>query len=146
MRCALAVAAAAALGLGAGCVASPEWDADATKSLEADVIDMFHSMDQADFDKLLDHMSPDATAFDMDMENHPVQMYGKAGIAEMFQGIKAAIDASQGGMALQTTLVKHVVHATGVMGYAAVEFDQTITVGGQAMGPFKFRGSESTGK
>lgn len=137
----MTLAAAAAVLVGTGCMTSPKWDDTATESLHAEVGDMFNDMGAADFDKILEKISDDATAFDLDAKNTPVQIYGKAGVKEMFDGLKKAVEQSQGGFKMDVQIVKHVTHATPIMGYSAVEFDQTITMGDQKMGPFKMRAS-----
>lgn len=137
----MTLAAAAAVLVGTGCMTSPKWDDTATASLHAEVADMFNDMGAADFDKILAKISDDATAFDLDVKNAPVQIYGKAGVKAMFAELKQAIDASQGGFKMDVSIVKHTTHATPIMGYSAVEFDQTVTMGDQKMGPLKLRAS-----
>ena len=52
-----------------------------------------------------------------------------------------ASEMKAAGGTVKTTVVRNDCYAVAVMGYCAVEFDQTFTSGGQTMGPMKFRGT-----
>lgn len=129
------------LAVATGCTAapSPDWDPEATKSLEAECDAMLRLIDAGDFDGMLARIDPDAVVFDMDLDNAPVQLTGKAAIAAMFDGFREAMKSQ--GLTIRSTVVRRTAHATATMGYVAVEFDQTFTMGAEAMGPIKFRGT-----
>ena len=133
-----------ALGCWLGCSPPPappssDWDVAATDAVKAEVDRMFKDIDAGNFEVMLGRMDTDATAFDFDANNNPVSMHGIDEIRSYFgqyeQGMK------EGGMAMKSQVSRTDCRATPVMGYCAVEFDQTVTQGGQTMGPFKFRGT-----
>jgi len=130
-----------ALVVAAGCAATPsaEWDPEATRSLEAECDTMFRLLDAGDFDGMLARMDAGAVVFDMDMDNAPMQLHGKAAIAQLFEGFREAQKAQQ--LSIRSSVVRRTAHATATMGYVAVEFDQTFTMGTEPMGPIKFRGT-----
>jgi hypothetical protein len=45
------------------------------------------------------------------------------------------------GLKLKSVVTRSDCSATTAVGYCVVEFDQTITMGNQTMGPFKYRGT-----
>jgi ketosteroid isomerase-like protein len=125
----------------AGCAAPPssDWDEQATASLKAEVEGMLKSIDGGDFSAMTAKMDPDVVVFDTDEKNQPVRASGLAEVKQYMGGMEGGAKAL--GLKFASTIKSNVCHATAVMGYCAIEFDQTITAGGQTQGPFKFRGS-----
>jgi ketosteroid isomerase-like protein len=81
----------------------------------------------------------DAVVFDFDEKNNPVKVRGAAEIQAFFEGFAKAM--TDGGLKFATSVVSMDCSATTLLGHCTSEFDQTITMGGNAMGPFKFRGT-----
>jgi ketosteroid isomerase-like protein len=90
-------------------------------------------------------LSPDAETMlddesivlDLDENNHPVRYQGRDKVIQYFRSLEQGAKAQ--GLKFKTTIAKNDCSATATMGYCVVEFDQTITAGGQSMGPFKLR-------
>jgi hypothetical protein len=100
---------------------------------------MFRDLDTGNFDGMLAKMDTDATAFDFDTKNQPISMRNLDEIRALFAALGKSM--KEGGLSVKTDVGHTDCRATGAMGYCGVEFDQTMTQGGQAMGPFKFRGT-----
>ena len=125
----------------AGCATPPssDWDEQATASLKGDVETLLKSIDSGDFAAITAKMEPDVVVFDFDEKNQPMRASGLAEWKQYMTTFESV--AKSQGLKFASTLKTSVCHATVVMGYCAVEFDQTMTAGGQTQGPFKFRGT-----
>ena len=128
------------LGLG-GCggAVSSAWDANETASLQKEPEWMLKQIDSGSWDAMLSKMDPDSTVFDFDSENKPFTAHNLDEVRKFFAGYQDMMKTQQ--LTLKSELKSVACHATQVMGSCAIEFDQTITAGGKAMGPFKFRGT-----
>jgi ketosteroid isomerase-like protein len=118
---------------------SAAWDPAATADLKATNEKMFADIDAGNMDALTSRMSADAVVFDTDMTGKPMATHGSAEIKKTMDAMAMEMKASGGTS--KTTIVRDDCFATAVMGYCAVEFDQTFTAGGNTMGPMKFRGT-----
>lgn len=136
-RLGIAALLLAAAGCGAG--ANGEWDAQAAASLKTESETMFKLMDAGDMSGMVAHMDPDVMVFDLDENNRPVKLVGLDPVKQYMDHLTAAAKAQ--ALKFSTTGKMNECRATATMGYCAVEFDQTVTAGGQTMGPFKFRGT-----
>jgi hypothetical protein len=135
----VALALLAIVGCRGGKRTSSDWDADATAKVSANVDQMFADIDAGNFAAMTDALDADASAYDVDPGGKPVAMYGRDGVKSYFDTM-----APTGGApapTMHSTIKKKDCHATGVMGYCAVEFDQSVTVGGVDAGTFHFRGT-----
>ena len=118
---------------------SSEWDTAAAAELKAQTEKMFADIDAGNNDALTNMMASDGIIYDIDPNNMPVAKRGAAEIRAYMDQITTEMKAA-GGSA-KTTVVRNDCYAVAVMGYCAVEFDQMYTMGGQTMGPMKFRGT-----
>jgi ketosteroid isomerase-like protein len=100
---------------------------------------MFADIDAGNIDALTNRMSNDAIIFDLDPNNVPVEKRGAAEIRAYMDQIASEMKAAGG--TVTTAVVRNDCYAVAVMGYCAVEFDQMYSMGGQTMGPMKFRGT-----
>jgi ketosteroid isomerase-like protein len=127
--------------LAAGCAAQPssDWDEQATASLKGEVETLLKSIDSADFAGMAAKMDTDVVVFDFDEKNQPMRASGLGEMKQFMATVESATKSQ--GLKFASTLKTSVCHATAVIGYCAVEFDQTMTAGGQTQGPFKFRGT-----
>jgi ketosteroid isomerase-like protein len=133
----------------AGCPAPPappalpapssDWNAQDSASLKPEIEGMLKSIDAGDFQAMIAKMDADATVFDFDADNKPIKMGSKAEVEKTFAGMAEMVKSQ--GLKFGSTIVSNDCHANAMMGFCAVEFDQTITAGGNTMGPFKFRGT-----
>src|SRR6185369_696725 len=73
----------------------------------------------------------------LDENNHPVRYQGREKVTQYFHNLEQGAKAQ--GLKFKSTITKNDCSATTNVGYCVVEFDQTISAGGQTMGPFKFR-------
>src|SRR5262249_38971321 len=124
----------------AGCAAPPwsDWDEQASASLKAEAESLLKLVDSGDFAGMTAKMDPDVVVFDTDDKNQPVRASGLAEAKQYMGAMENGVKSQ--GLKFASTLKTSVCHATAVMGYCAIEFDQSITAGGQAQGPFKVRG------
>jgi hypothetical protein len=100
---------------------------------------MFADIDAGNTEALTNMMSNDGIIFDIDPNNVPVEKRGAAEIRAYMDQVASEMKAADG--TVKTTVVRNDCYAVAVMGYCAVDFDQTFTSGGQTMGPLKFRGT-----
>ena len=135
-RLAVGLAMLAAVGCSAP---SSDWDAQATTSLKAEVEWMLKAIDTGDMAGMVARMDADAMVFDIDDKNQPVRAAGLDQVKQYMGRMESATKTQ--GLHFASTMKANECHASETMGFCAVEFDQTITAGGQAMGPFKFRGT-----
>jgi hypothetical protein len=117
---------------------SSDWDPAATTALKAMSEKMFQDMDAGNMEAMTAMMSSEGVVFDMDMNNNPVAKRGPE-VAAYLNEMGAMM--KQNGSTMKTSIVRDDCFATAVMGYCAIEFDQTFTMGAQVMGPVKFRGT-----
>ncbi len=123
-----------------GCsVPSSDWDAQATASLKAEVEWMLKAIDSGDISGMLSRMDSDAIVFDLDDKNQPVHATGLEQVKQYMGKLENSMKAQ--GLKFASTLRATNCHANQTMGFCAIEFDQTITAGGETMGPFKYRGT-----
>lgn len=130
------------LGLAAtGCctAASSAWDAAATAALRADCEGMLKAIDAGDFAFMTSKLDADVIVYDMDENNAMVRFQGPEAVKAYFAHFEEI--AKSQGFKFASTVVSCDAHATSTVGFCAMEFDQTLTAGGQTMGPFKFRGT-----
>jgi len=118
---------------------SSAWDPAAAAELAAQNEKMFADIDAGNTDALTNMMSSEGIIFDIDPNNAPIEKRGAAEIRAYMDQIASEMKAAGG--TVKTTVVRNDCYAVAVMGYCAVEFDQTFTSGGQTMGPMKFRGT-----
>jgi hypothetical protein len=131
-----------ALGLALGLVAcggatSSQWDAQAATALHAQPEAMLHDLDTGNFDAMLAMLDDAPTVLDLDENNQPVRYDGRDKVTEYMRSLEKGMKAQ--GLKFHSTIQKNDCRATDAIGYCVVEFDQTISAGGQTMGPFKFR-------
>jgi hypothetical protein len=128
---------------GTACAApapSGDWDPQAATSLKSEVEWMFKALDAGDIQGMLGRMdTSSAVVFDLDDKNQPVRAAGFEAVKKYMNGLGAAMKSQ--GMKATSTIKTNDCHATKVMGYCAIEFEQSMAMGGQTMGPFKFQGT-----
>ena len=118
---------------------SSAWDTTAAAELKAQNEKMFADIDAGNTDALTNLMSSEGIIYDIDPNNMPIAKRGAAEIKAYMDQV--ASEMKTAGGTVKTTVVRDDCYAVGVMGYCAVEFDQMYTMGGQTMGPMKFRGT-----
>jgi hypothetical protein len=118
---------------------SSAWDTAAAAELQAQSAKMFADIDAGNIDAVTSMMSSDGILFDLDPHNVPVARRSAAEIKAYMDQV--ASEMKTAGGTVTTTVVRNDCYAVAVMGYCAVEFDQVFTMGGQAMGPVKLRGT-----
>ena len=118
---------------------SSAWDTAVAAELQAQNEKMFADMDAGNTDALTNLMSSDGIIYDIDPHNMPIAKRGSAEIKAYMEQITSEMKTAGG--TVKTTVVRNDCYAVAVMGYCAVEFDQWFTMGGQTMGPVKFRGT-----
>lgn len=138
MRAAPALLVLCLLG-NAGCTASPAWDPTAAESLKQEAVAMLGKLDAGDYVGMLSGADSNLVILDFDANNTPIRTDDIAASRE-FMTRMTDLGQSQ-GMKFSSTVTRNDAWATSTMGYAVVEYDQTITAGGQTMGPFKYRGT-----
>lgn len=124
----------AAIGCGG---ASSQWDAQASTALRGMPEGILHDLDSGNVADIVSKMDDDAIVLDLDENNKPVRFQGREKVKEYFGGLEQGMKAQ--GLKFKSTLARNDCTATAQIGYCVVEFDQTISAGGQTMGPFKFR-------
>ena len=124
----------------AGCATTHEgYSPSAEASLRTKVETIFRDLNEMKFDAMRARTDiPELSVFDFDPENKPLDAYSGA---EWNRVVDQYADMVKRGGALRTELKRIDVHASESFGYATVEFDQFFSMGGQTMGPFKFRGT-----
>jgi hypothetical protein len=122
-----------------GASSSSRWDPQAASSLRAEPEAVLHDIDSGNVADILGRMDDDSVVLDIDENNHPVRVEGRAKVTEYFGGLEKAMKTD--GVRFSSKLAKNDCMASATFGYCVVEFDQTVTAGGQTMGPMKFRGT-----
>ncbi|MCI0340862.1 MAG: nuclear transport factor 2 family protein [Planctomycetales bacterium] len=130
---------ALALALGAGCAASSDWSPAAAERLKKEMEIVLAAIDLGNFDAMLSRMDKDVVVLDLSENNAPVRMQGIEEVRKSFAGFKKAVEEQ--GLRFKSVLLRNDAYATETFGFCVAEFDQAITVGGQEMGPFKYRGT-----
>jgi hypothetical protein len=142
-RLALALCAVVA----ASCAAPPatpppltgEADTAAATELRGKIDEMFRSLDSGAADEMMSWADPEAVVYDFDQNNSPVSKRGTAEIQEFLDSYSKLV--REGGMQVTSTVVGADCKSTAVAGFCTVEFDQSLVMNGETMGPFKFRGT-----
>lgn len=138
MRLARACIALCLLGI-MGCAASSAWDPQGAEALKEKAAKVLRDIDAGDFMAMIAEADSNLVIMDFDDNNNPMRASG-IGEARAFMNRMAEMAQSQ-GLKFTSTMVGSEAWATATMGYCVVEYDQSITAGGQTMGPFKFRGT-----
>lgn len=123
-----------------GCAAPPssDWDPAAASALEGKIAGMFQALDSGNMDSVMTWADDEVVVYDFGPDNKPVSANGRAEAQAMFDGYAKAFKE---GMKIRSTVGRTSCKASSTVGHCAVEFDQTMSAGGQDMGPFKFRGT-----
>lgn len=114
-------------------------DPQTAAALRADAEQMLRDVDAGNWDALPSHLAPDASVFDSDEDDRPLQVYGREAVTAYFQRFGRV--AKEKRLKFKTTILKEDCRGTATMGFCALEFDQMMTVGDETAGPFKFRGT-----
>lgn len=113
-------------------------DPDMGASLEAFVRGGFDAMNKSDMSYWKNSACPEAVMWDLDEKGAPMAARGKAELDAAMDGFQKMMD---GGATIASTVTRVDCRSSSLSGHCMVEFDQTFTVNGQAMGPMKFRGT-----
>lgn len=138
MRVVRALLAMCVFGL-MGCSASSKWDPQGAESLKQLATKVLTDLDAGNFQAMFAGADSNVVVLDFDENNAPFRVDGLVA-ANAFMAHMAEVAQSQ-GLKFTSTPVRSDAWATATMGYCIVEYDQSVTVGGQTMGPFKFRGT-----
>jgi len=126
-----------------GCIAacssaaSSKWDAKSAASLRAQPEGLLRDLDAGNFRAMLAEVDDDAIVLDLDENNKPVRFQGKEAVSGYFKGLEEA--AKSQGLKFDSKIVRNDCAATSSVGYCVLEFDQTISAGGKAMPPARYR-------
>jgi hypothetical protein len=122
-----------------GCSSAPSssWDPQAAESLKGETVALLRNFDAGDFMGLLANADSNLVIMDFDENNAPFRADGIVQSRE-FMNRMSELAKSQ-GLQFTSTITRNDAYATANMGYGIVEYDQTISAGGQVMGPFQFR-------
>lgn len=137
IRSTLTIALALGLAACGGAAATSQWDASSSTALRAQPESLLHDLDAGNFDGMLAQLDDDSIVLDLDENNHPVRYQGREKVTQYFRGLEQGAKAQ--GLKFKSVITKNDCSATTAVGWCVVEFDQTISAGGQTMGPFKFR-------
>src|SRR5262249_18788033 len=85
----------------------------------------------------LSRMDDESVILDLDENNHPVRVQGREQITQYFGGLEKAIKTQ--GVRFDSKMSRNDCVASPTFGYCVIEFDQTMSVGGQTTPPAKFR-------
>lgn len=107
------------------------------QSLDAYVRDVFEHMGQGDFTYMKASACPEAVVFDTDEHGAPIAARGKAEIDRLLDHYQQVMHA--GGASTSVNITRLECRPLGGSGVCAIEFDQSMTMNGQTMGPFKLR-------
>ena len=116
-----------------------QWNAQAADELKGKTEQMFRDIDFGNGTALMAWADKNTVMFDLDMNNNPVTARGTDDVGKYFAAMQAGV--MDKGLSFRSRIVRQDCAATTVMGVCAVDFDQTISQGGQSMGPFKYRGT-----
>ncbi|HEX2678499.1 MAG TPA: nuclear transport factor 2 family protein, partial [Polyangiales bacterium] len=105
-------------------------------SLEAYVRETFDHMGKGDFAFLKQSMCHEAVVFDIDENGAPITKRGEAEVGAMIDHYQQMF-ASSG--AVPTTTLNRLDCRVDGASFCTGEFDQTVKMGDQVMGPMKFR-------
>lgn len=119
-----------------GGAASSAWNPKASADLKAMTSTIFTQLDAGEVEAMKASFDDNVSVFDIDPENKPVAAYGTDAAKAYTDTLGAAIKQ---GLKVKSSVNKIDCQATEVLGFCVVEFDQVFTMGGQTMGPFKFR-------
>jgi hypothetical protein len=123
----------------AGCAADSGPDPEAAESLKNEVVTLLGRLDAGDYVGMLANADSNVVIMDFDENNAPLRTDG---IAESRAFMTRMTETAKSqGLKFTSTIVRNEAWTYGPMGYAVVDYDQTIAMGGQTMGPFKFRGT-----
>ncbi len=106
------------------------------KSLETYVRGIFAQMDRDDFSTLENSMCEQAVVFDADENGKPVTARGKADVTALLERYKQAFGGP--GVSAQST-INRIDCRVDDGSYCTLEFDQSVTINGQAQAPMKLR-------
>ncbi len=139
MRVVQALSALCLVGI-MGCAVAPSgWDLQGAESLKQMSAKVLRDIDSGNFQGMFAEADSNLVVMDFDENNAPMRLDGTAGAAA-FIARMTDLTKTQ-GLKFTSTMVRNEAWATATMGYSIIEYDQTISAGGQAMGPFKFRGT-----
>ena len=120
-----------------GGAASSQWEPRAASSLQAEPEALLRDLDAGNIADMLARMDDASVVLDLDENNHPIRVEGRAKVTEYFDGLGKMMKTQ--GLQFRSKLAKNDCTASSSFGYCVVEFDQTVTAGGQTMPPSKFR-------
>jgi hypothetical protein len=123
----------------AACTPSSGWDAGSADALKQASVDLLHHLDAGEFTEMIADADPALVIMDFDENNVPMRVDGVEAARAFFARLGESAKAQN--IRFKSTITRNDAWATAAMGYGIVEYDQTITVGEQVMGPFKFRGT-----
>ena len=126
-----------ASGCAAGQHHSTTPSSEEAQSLDAYVRDMFEHIGRGDFAAMKASACPEAVVFDTDEHGAPVSARGKAEVDHMLDHYQEMTHAP--GTSMSANITRLECRSLGGSGVCAVEFDQSMTMNGQTMGPFKAR-------
>jgi ketosteroid isomerase-like protein len=109
---------------------------EAAASLEAFVRDVFDHFGKGDFAYMKNSMCEQAIVFDLDENGTPIAKRGKAEVDAMIDHYQQLM--STPGAGTSATLQRIDCRADG-SAFCTVELDQTFSMGGETVGPLKFR-------
>lgn len=130
--------AASLLGI-SGCAPSSQWDPQSAEPIKQLSVDLLRNLDSGDYMAMIAGADSNLVIMDFDENNVPFRADG-IGEARAFMARLADVAKSQ-DVKFTSTITRNDAWATPTMGYSIVEYEQTISAGGQTMGPFKFRGT-----
>jgi SnoaL-like domain len=120
-----------------GGAASTQWDPQSAAALHAEPEALLRDLDAGNVSDMLARMDDQSVVLDLDENNHPVRVEGRAKVTEYLGGLEKAM--KKDGVHFRSKIAKNDCTASASFGYCIVEFDQTISAGGQTMGPFKLQ-------
>jgi len=126
-----------ASGCAAGQHHSTTPSSEEAQSLDAYVRDMFEHIGRGDLAAMKASACPEAVVFDIDEHGAPVSARGKAEVDHMLDHYQEMTHAPGASMSANITRLE--CRSLGGSGVCAIEFDQSMTMNGQTMGPFKAR-------
>ena len=135
----LAVCLAACLLGISGCAPSSRWDPQSAEPIKQLSVNLLRNLDAGDFMAMIADADSNFVMMDVDENNIPFRADG-IGDARALMTRMSDVAKSQ-DIKFASTILRNDAWATPTMGYSIVEYDQTISAGGQTMGPFKFRGT-----
>ncbi len=122
-----------------GLAAETTYQDESEQSIEQFARGMMENIQNGNFAELKATACPEAVMYDFDENNNPIALRGSRQIGEFFDHIQQMVQSS--GMTMQTTIGDVTCRGVHDEGWCTIEFDQSITVGGQTVGPAQFRGT-----